>query len=221
MGAAGALTGSLPRLSAGDGTGGTNARHPALESGVSDTLFTIGHSNRPLEAVVKLLKDSGVGMLVDIRRFPGSRTVPHFNRGILEARLPEAGIAYRWLEALGGRRRTPKASPSINTGLRNASFRSYADYMATPEFQEGIEELLRIARSDPTAIMCAEAVYWRCHRRLVSDWLTAHGWQVLHIQDRGEPKAHVITPGAVLTASGVTYPSPADQTPLFDSINSS
>ncbi len=166
------------------------------------TVHTIGHSTRTLEDLVAALKAHGVHTLVDIRSFPMSRRMPHFNREFLEAQLPIHGIAYVWMRELGGRRKKTR-NDSPNTGLRNDSFRNYADYMLTDEFAEGIEQLLEITRrpADPsaslgmttagnegnTAIMCAERVYFQCHRMLVSDYLTAHGHIVLHIDDDKRP----------------------------------
>ena len=139
--------------------------------------------------MISALRAHGIKTLVDIRAFPMSRRLSHFNRESLEKALPESGITYVWMPALGGRRkRQTKASP--NTGLRNDSFRNYADYMLTSEFQDGIEDLLRLAGTGPTAIMCAERVYFRCHRMLVSDYLTAHGHEVLHIDNEKPARPH-------------------------------
>src|SRR5262249_31596242 len=150
-------------------------------------LFTIGHSTHPLEAFLSLLARHGIKALVDIRRFPGSRKFPQFNQENLSSALQKTGIDYHWLEALGGRRGKRKdGSSTINLGLHNAGFRNYADYMPTPEFQEGVARLLEVARSKRTAIMCAEGLFWRCHRRLVSDFLVANGVRVQHIMPSGE-----------------------------------
>ena len=146
------------------------------------TIYTIGHSTRTLDELVAALTGHGVKALVDIRAFPMSRRLPHFNRESLEQELPRHGIAYVWLKELGGRRKKLR-DDSPNTGLRNDSFRNYADYMMTPEFAAGVARLLKIADEQSTAILCAERMYFQCHRMLVSDYLTAHGTTVLHIDD--------------------------------------
>jgi uncharacterized protein (DUF488 family) len=170
-------------------------------------LFSIGHSTHPLERFLALLTQHGIEALVDIRRFPGSRKFPQFNRDALAGALQTAGIAYDWLEALGGRRGRRKSMASaINLGLQNASFRNYADYMHTPEFREGVAKLVESARCKTTALMCAEGLFWRCHRRLVSDFLMARGITVQHIMPNGDSKAHQLTPGAVIEGRKVTYP---------------
>ncbi len=150
------------------------------------TIYTIGHSTRTFDGLVAALKAYGIRTLVDIRSFPMSRRMPQFNRESLEVELPKHGIAYVWMKELGGRRKKIR-NDSPNTGLRNDSFRNYADYMLTPEFAQGIERLLEIAAQGNTAIMCAERVYFQCHRMLVSDYLTAHGHTVLHIDDDKRP----------------------------------
>jgi uncharacterized protein (DUF488 family) len=142
-------------------------------------LFTIGHSTHPLDRFLALLTQHGIKALVDIRRFPGSRKHPQFGRDNLAAALQESGVEYHWLDALGGRRHKQQESP--NLALENKGFRNYADYMLTEDFQEGVEKLLEIARQKQTAIMCAEGLFWRCHRRLVSDFLVASGVMVQHI----------------------------------------
>ena len=152
-------------------------------------VFTVGHSTRSLDELIAALRAHHIQLLVDIRAFPMSRRLPHFNRESLEKALPENGIDYVWMKELGGRRkRILQDSP--NTGLRVDAFRHYADYMLTPEFKRAITELLRLAAEKPTAIMCAERVYFHCHRMLVSDWLTAHGHQVLHIDATGPLRPH-------------------------------
>jgi len=168
-------------------------------------LFTIGHSNHPLERFLVLLTRHGVEALVDIRRFPGSRKHPHFNQDSLAAALQKSGVEYDWLEALGGRRHKQR-DESPNLGLENQGFRNYADYMLTDEFREGVEKLLEIARRKRTAIMCAEGLFWQCHRRLVSDFLVANGVAVQHIMPSGELRPHKLTDGAVIEGGGVTYP---------------
>jgi uncharacterized protein (DUF488 family) len=172
-------------------------------------LFSIGHSNLPLDRLVGLLTRHGIEALADIRRYPGSRTFPYLSRDNLAAALPQAGIEYHWMEALGGRRRAtkdPGAAPSPNLGLRNEAFRSFADYMLTDEFRRAIETLLDLAGRKPTAMMCSEAVYWRCHRRLVSDFLEARGIVVQHIFSDGKLRPHALTEGARIDQGRVSYP---------------
>ena len=175
-------------------------------------LYSIGHSNRPLDELIDLLTGHGIQLLVDVRRFPGSRRQPHFSRDHLQHVLPEAGLAYAWREALGGRR-TGLGERSPNMGLRNAGFRGYADYMQTEAFVEAVAELLDLAEGRRTAMMCSEAVYWRCHRRLISDYLYAtRGLTVQHILGPGDPRPHRVTDGAHCTPTGVTYPGIFDDT---------
>ena len=153
------------------------------------TLFTIGHSTRSLDELVEALQAHGVERLVDIRSFPMSRRLPHFNRENLERELPRRGIEYLWMKELGGRRRKIR-DDSPNTALRNDSFRNYADYMLTPEFRAAAAELVRLGEEKPTAYMCAERVYFHCHRMMVSDYLTAHGHTVMHIDGAGPARPH-------------------------------
>jgi uncharacterized protein (DUF488 family) len=181
-------------------------------------LFTIGHSTHPLDRFLALLASLSIEVLADIRRFPGSRKFPHFNQENLASTLQEAGIEYRWIEALGGRRRKGTNGSSRNLGLRNESFRNYADYMLTESFQDGVKQLLSVAQERPTAFMCSEGVFWRCHRRLVSDFLLVHGITVQHIMPSGELQPHALTAGARVESGELTYPPPgADQAQLsFD-----
>jgi uncharacterized protein (DUF488 family) len=153
------------------------------------TLHTIGHSTRTLDELVEALRAHSISTLVDIRSFPMSRRLPHFNRESLEKALPEAGIRYVWMKELGGRRKKIR-DDSPNVALRSPSFRNYADYMLTEEFRGGIDRLIELAGESRTAYMCAERVYFQCHRMLVSDWLTAHGHEVLHIDGTGPEKLH-------------------------------
>jgi len=156
------------------------------------TLYTIGHSTRTLDELVAALRAHEIQTLVDIRAFPMSRRLPQFNRDSLEQTLPAAGIRYVWMKGLGGyRKKTLEESPNI--ALRNDSFRNYADYMLTPEFEQAMGELLSLAESSRTAYMCAERLYFRCHRMLVSDWLVAHRHDVLHIDGTGPVKPHTLT----------------------------
>jgi uncharacterized protein (DUF488 family) len=176
-------------------------------------LFTIGHSTHPLDRFLALLAQHHIEVVADIRRFPGSRKHPQFNRDGLATSLPEAGIEYNWLAALGGRRGKKTNGSSNNLGLRNESFRNYADYMHTEEFREGIRELLAVAGGRPTVFMCSESVFWRCHRRLVADYLLVNEVAVRHIMPSGELRLHTLTEGARVEAGALTYPHPdgADQ----------
>lgn len=168
------------------------------------TLYSIGHSTRTLEELIAALQAHGIRTLVDIRAFPRSRRVPQFNRESLESRLPESGIRYLWVKALGGyRKKTLEESPNI--ALRNDSFRNYADYMLTPEFERAMAELIALGEQSGTAFMCAERVYFRCHRMLVSDWLVARGHQVLHIAATGPAHAHALTAEARLIDGRLLY----------------
>ena len=169
------------------------------------TIYTIGHSTRTLDELIAALKGHGVRTLVDIRSFPMSRRLPHFNRESLEVELPKHDIAYIWMKDLGGRRKKIR-NDSPNTGLRNDAFRNYADYMLTEEFAEAIKRLLEIAQNGNTAIMCAERVWFQCHRMLVSDYLTAHEHIVLHIDDeRRPPREHKLMPEARLEDGRLVY----------------
>jgi uncharacterized protein (DUF488 family) len=168
------------------------------------TIFTIGHSTRSLADLIETLQAHQVTTLVDIRAFPMSRRLPHFNRESLEQELPARNIAYIWEPRLGGRRRKLRGD-SPNTALRNQSFRNYADYMLTSEFRSAIEDLISLAESRTVAIMCAERMYFQCHRMLVSDWLTAHGHTVLHIDSTGPARPHKLMPEAHLVGDGLIY----------------
>ena len=168
------------------------------------TLYSIGHSTRTLEELLAALQAHGIGTLVDIRAFPRSRRVPQFNRESLEQRLPESGIRYLWVKALGGYR-GKILDESPNLALRNDSFRNYADYMLTGEFERAMAELIALGRQSATACMCAERVHFRCHRMLLSDWLVAHGHQVLHIDATGPAKAHQLTAEARLIDGRLLY----------------
>jgi uncharacterized protein (DUF488 family) len=168
------------------------------------TLFTIGHSTRSLDELMEVLRAHGVTRLVDIRSFPMSRRLPHFNRENLERELSDGGIEYIWMKELGGRRKKIRQD-SPNTALRNDSFRNYADYMLTPEFRRAAGELVRMAEEKPTAYMCAERVYFQCHRMMVSDYLVAHGHTVLHIDGAGPTRAHKLMDAARVTDGELVY----------------
>jgi len=167
-------------------------------------VYTIGHSNRTSKEFIELLKRNGVESLVDIRLIPKSRANPQFGQGRLKRSLAKAGIEYTHEPRMGGRRRAAK--DSINTGWRNASFRGYADYMATPEFKDALKELLEHARAGTTAIMCAEAVPWRCHRTLVADALKSKRCRVFHIIGGSTPSEHKYTPFLKMERGALTYP---------------
>lgn len=169
-------------------------------------LLTFGHGTLSQERTSALLGGAGVEMLVDIRRAPGSRRHPHFGRSALEVWLPEGGISYRWEARLGGWRRPSRDSP--NTGLRNDSFRGYADYMRTPEFWTALDDALADATDRRTAVMCSEAVYWRCHRRLVSDAAELQrAAQVLHLGHDGKLNRHRLTDGVRRDGDLLVYDS--------------
>jgi uncharacterized protein (DUF488 family) len=167
-------------------------------------LFTIGHSTRSLEELIQALQAHSIQTLVDIRAFPMSRRLPHFNRESLEQTLPEAGIRYVWMKELGGRRKRSRED-SPNVALRNDSFRNYADYMFSPEFERAITELIKLAEQARTVYMCAERVYFQCHRMLVSDWLVAHGHEVLHVDDAKPPRPHTLMQEARLVNGQLIY----------------
>ena len=168
------------------------------------TLFTIGHSTRPLGELIETLQAHAIQTLVDIRAFPMSRRLPQFNRESLEKSLPASGIRYVWMPALGGYRKKIR-DESPNIALRNPSFRNYADYMLTAEFGSALANLIALAENSPTAYMCAERVYFRCHRMLVSDWLVAHGHEVLHIDGTGPVKPHRLTKEARMVEGELIY----------------
>ena len=167
-------------------------------------LYTIGHSTRTIEELIAALAAHRIQTVVDIRAFPMSRRLPQFNRDSLQQTLPAAGMHYLWMKALGGyRKRILEESPNI--ALRNPSFRNYADYMLTPEFARAMDEMLALAESSRTTYMCAERLYFRCHRMLVSDWLVAHGHQVFHIDASGPVKPHTLTADARIVDGRLIY----------------
>jgi uncharacterized protein (DUF488 family) len=160
------------------------------------TLFTVGHGTRSTDELVAVLRSGGVGRVVDVRRFPGSRRHPHLGREPLGAALAATGVSYEWPgEALGGRR--SGAEPSRHPALRNAAFRAYADHMDSPEFQEALDRLLDEVRAGPpTAVMCAETLWWRCHRRLIADAAVLKGTPVTHLVDERTLTPHELSPDA-------------------------
>jgi uncharacterized protein (DUF488 family) len=168
------------------------------------TLFTVGHSTRTLDELVDLLRAHQVRAVADVRLIPKSRRYPHFNAESLAVSLPERGLRYVPFRGLGGRRRPLKESP--NMGWRNESFRGYADYLATEAFKAALAELLAIAVEAPTAIMCAEAVPWRCHRSLIADAALVRGWKVLDIMSQTSAPPHKLTMFARVDGLTLTYP---------------
>ena len=166
-------------------------------------IWTIGHSTRTSEEFVDILRDHQVEILVDVRHFPGSRRFPHFNQILLRDVLVKAGIRYEHLVELGGRR--PVRPDSHNVAWRHASFRGYADYMETQPFREGVDRLLEIARTGRTAIMCSEAVWWRCHRLMIADYLKARGVHVVHILGTQKVQEHPYTSAASLLGGRLSY----------------
>lgn len=169
-------------------------------------VLTIGHSTHPLDEFVRMLDANGIRLLIDVRTVPGSRHNPQFGEKALAESMPEAGIEYAQVKSLGGLRHAPAGAPTVNGAWRNASFRNYADYMQTPEFVAGIEELIALAKRKPVAIMCAEAVPWRCHRSLIGDALLARGIRVLDIMSPTSTKPHELTSFAQVDGTRVWYP---------------
>ena len=195
---------------------GTGEREGPAGTGERDrVIYTVGHSTRPIGELLALLEGAGVKQLVDVRTVPRSRRNPQFNSEALASSLGERGIDYHHEQALGGFRRPLPDSP--NGGWKEPAFRGYADYMQTPEFAAALERLVAIARANPTSIMCAEAQWWRCHRRLIADALVVRGWEVLHLGLRREPVPHELTPFAVVGADGtLTYPPAQGQLAVDD-----
>jgi uncharacterized protein (DUF488 family) len=167
------------------------------------TIWTIGHSTRTLEEFFDLLAEYRIEAIADVRRFPGSRRYPHFASEALAQSLPAHGIAYQWIPKLGGRRKVLPDTP--NTAWRNASFQGYADYTATAEFAEGLAELLKLAASKRAAMMCAEVLWWRCHRSIVSDVLKLRGIEVIHIIDATHTTVHPYTSAAQIVDGRLSY----------------
>ena len=174
-------------------------------------IWTIGHSTRSWEAFLALLGLHRIEAIADVRRFPGSRRHPWFASDAMARELPKAGIAYLWLPQLGGRRRVRPGSP--NGAWRNAAFQGYADHMASEEFSAGLQQATDLASRHRTALMCAESLWWRCHRRLIADLLCHRGWTVLHILDESAPRPHPMNAAAVPAGPDLIYPSGQDRTP--------
>jgi uncharacterized protein (DUF488 family) len=174
-----------------------------MAQGQQNVIWSIGHSAHPMEEFMAILSSFQIERLVDIRMYPGSRRHPHFNKQGLEVSLPEANIKYCHLADLGGRRQ-PKAN-SKNTGWRLKAFRGYADHMETDAFQNGIKQLEDLARCERTVYMCSEAVWWSCHRALISDYLKVRGWSVMHIMGHGKAKEHPFTGPAKNISGTLSY----------------
>ena len=174
-----------------------------------NTLWTLGHSTHPIEAFVALLKAHGIQQLIDIRTLPGSTRHPQFNQDNLKDSLAAAKIGYRHMKGLGGLRK-PKAD-SINTGWKNSGFRGYADYMQTEEFERQLEQLIEWSEEMPTAVMCAEALPWKCHRSLLSDALGVRKVQVRHIMSATQAPPHRRTPFAKISKGKLSYPGPTQE----------
>jgi uncharacterized protein (DUF488 family) len=188
------------------------ARHHArmqVDGSLDGTLWTIGHSTREWDEFAAMLRAAGIECLVDVRRFAGSRRNPQYSPLAMAPALQAAGIDYRPMPEFGGRRTPDPDSP--NTAWRVAAFRGYADYMATAEFALAREHLMRLASGQRCAVMCAEAVWWRCHRRLIADDFTARGWQVLHLLAPGKSQPHPLNPDARMIGGVLRYPAGGDE----------
>jgi uncharacterized protein (DUF488 family) len=167
------------------------------------TVWTVGHSTRSGEEFAQILLAHGIQVLVDVRSFPGSRRYPQFNREALAESLRQVGIEYKHEPRLGGRRKPRK--DSHNTAWKNASFRAYADHMETEEFRKGVKDLLKLAADSRTAVMCAESLWWRCHRSLISDYLKAEGHTVIHILDQNKTEEHPFSSAARIVDGSLSY----------------
>lgn len=173
-------------------------------------IYTVGHSTHPIERFLELVSKNRIAALMDVRSFPGSRRWPQFGREELARALEGAGIEYRWLKALGGRRhRVTIDSP--HTAWTTPAFRSYADYAETAEFESGLSELTELARAEPTAFMCSEGLWWRCHRRIISDHLMLRGWTVMHILPDGKQSPHQLPRFARIADDRLIYDVAADK----------
>lgn len=170
------------------------------------TVWTIGHSTRSIDDFIAVLAAFQIELVADVRRFPGSRRLPQFSAESLEKSLADAGIGYRWIPALGGRRRSD--STIDNSAWQNAAFRAYADHTNTEEFSDGLNELLMLSEGLNTAMMCAELLWWRCHRRIISDVLVSIGVPVIHIRDESHADAHKLGPPARIVNGSLTYSTP-------------
>ena len=166
-------------------------------------IWTIGHGTRPIDELISVLREANIARLADVRTFPGSRRHPQFGQAALRTSLADAGIAYEHLVGLGGRRDPRPDSP--HTALRVAAFRGYADHMSSPEFQRDLARLEEFARGAPTAYMCAETLWWRCHRRMLSDLLVARGWTVMHLLGPGKSEPHRMWDAARVEGGALVY----------------
>ncbi|NUS17621.1 MAG: DUF488 domain-containing protein [Streptomyces sp.] len=175
---------------------------------MTERVYTVGHSTREFEELLAILRSNGVRCLVDVRSFPSSRKFPQWNRSAITENMP-GDIEYRWIRKLGGRRHTPKGTPSENGAWRVRAFRDYADYMATEEFREGLDELLAVAERKRPAVMCSEALPWRCHRRLITDALIIRDVEVLDIMSDGRAREATLSAHAVVRDGRLTYPPPS------------
>jgi uncharacterized protein (DUF488 family) len=185
-----------------------------MRQGSNKTIWTIGHSTRTIDDFINMLRSFQIGVLADVRNYPGSRRYPHFNKEALEISLAKNDIQYVHIKDLGGRR---KSNPgSMNTTWRNEAFRGYADYMETGDFKKGVEQLQVLADKYRTAFMCSEAVWWRCHRSLISDYLKSTGWTVIHIMEVGKSQEHPYTSAARIVNGLLTYRKGADGGELFE-----
>jgi uncharacterized protein (DUF488 family) len=173
------------------------------------TIWSVGHSTRSLRDYLDVLEGHGIEAVADVRRFPGSRRMPHFSNASLGNALAARGILYGWIPELGGRRRADPAS--LHTGWRHAAFRAYADHLQSEEFAVGLQQLLTVAHGARTAMMCAEALWWRCHRRLIADVLTTLGASVRHIRDASAAREHELSPPARLVRGRLSYTPPSGE----------
>lgn len=182
----------------------------ARPSPPAGTLYTVGHGARPIDEFLALLAGAGIRRLVDVRTAPGSRKHPQFGQEALARALEAAGVSYEWRKELGGFRRARPGSRHL--AIRSPGFRGYADHMETAEFGEALAGLLRVAAATPTAIMCAETLWWRCHRRMIADAVTVRGWEVLHLLPGREPQRHALHQAARLEGGDVlVYDRPVGQ----------
>jgi len=179
-------------------------------------IWSVGHSTRTIDELIAVLREAGIARIADVRLIPRSSRHPHFNSDSLARSLADAGIDYRHLPALGGRRRALEGRASRNTLWRVEAFRNYADYAETAAFREALGEPEDLARERRTAYMCAEAVWWRCHRRLITDYLLARGWHAIHLLGLGDQEPASLTPGAVVLPDGtLEYPANSEQPRLI------
>jgi len=174
-----------------------------MPSSSQKMIYTIGHSTRTLEEFITLLKNYDIKLLADIRSYPGSKRFPHFNKEALQKELTKQGISYQHFPALGGRRKTSKESK--NTAWKNSAFRGYSDYMETDDFKNAIAELEKVAALEASAYMCSEAVWWSCHRSLVSDYLKNIGWKIIHIMGKNKIQEHPYTSAAKIVKGQLSY----------------